>query len=72
MGIDFRKKDKTRLGAEKLEVQDLVRLGVIDPCLVVRNSLRYGASIASILLTAECAVLRETDYPLRQHDELHL
>ena len=30
---------------------------MIDPVQVVKNSILYGSSIASILLTSDCAVL---------------
>ena len=53
-------------------VENLVAKGVIDPVLVVKNSLLYGASIASILLTADCAVLHENGSPVKQHEELVL
>mgnify|MGYP000952611986 CR=1 FL=1 len=55
-GINFARRDFSQ-NSEAHEVEDLVAVGVIDPVLVVKNSLLYGASIASILLTADCAVL---------------
>ena len=56
-GIDFTKKSMTQ-ASEIFKVEDLVARGIIDPVLVVKNSLLYGASVASILLTADCAVLQ--------------
>lgn len=49
----------TQMQHSNFIVEDLIAKGVIDPVLVVKNSLLYGASIASILLTADCAVLHE-------------
>ena len=60
LGIDFRqtrsaKDNKTYV--EDFIAEDLVSKGVIDPLHVVKNSLLYGTSIGSILLTADCAVV---------------
>ena len=52
---------------DSYKVEDLVEKGVIDPVYVVKNSLLYGASIASILLTADCAVLQEPNQVIREH-----
>jgi len=47
---------------EKLET-------IVDPVKVVKSSLRYGAGLASILLTAECAVIdEEYDFFKRVHE----
>jgi len=70
-GIDFRKRQKTQL-SEEFEVKDLVTSGVIDPLLVVKNSLLYGSSIASILLTADCAVLQLPGERYIEHEEFKL
>ena len=59
-------------------VEDLVNKGIIDPVLVVKNSLLYGASIASILLTADCAILQVPETvgggvaAIHEHEELRL
>lgn len=59
-------------------VEDLVKKGIIDPVLVVKNSLLYGASIASILLTADCAILQVPEQvggrvaAIHEHEELRL
>eukprot|EP00347_Sterkiella_histriomuscorum_P020379 403338030 len=39
------------------EITNLLDKNIIDPAKVVKCALRYGAGLASILLTAECAVL---------------
>ena len=40
--------------------EDLVKAGVIDPAKVVRNALQNASSIASLLLTTEALVLRDS------------
>ena len=53
MGYDARKK----------EICNLRERGVVDPVKVVKHALRYGAGLASILLTAECSVVQDNyDY----------
>ena len=42
--------------AKKLEFEDLVKAGVIDPSKVVRCALQNASSIGSLLLTSECAI----------------
>jgi chaperonin GroEL len=49
MGYDARSK----------EICDLVSRGIIDPVKVVKSALKYGAGLASIMLTAECSVVEE-------------
>ncbi|GHU87777.1 60 kDa chaperonin [Spirochaetia bacterium] len=46
--------------AAKLEWVDMVKAGIIDPAKVTRSALQNAASIASLLLTTECAI---TDLP---------
>ncbi|MDR1319537.1 MAG: chaperonin GroEL, partial [Treponema sp.] len=46
--------------AAKMEWVDMVKAGIIDPAKVTRSALQNAASIASLLLTTECAV---TDIP---------
>lgn len=70
LGIDFKRRNLSQ-AQEKHVVEDLVTKGVIDPVLVVKNSMLYGASIASILLTADCAVLQD-DGRIHEHEELRL
>ncbi len=37
--------------------------GIVDPVKVVKHALRYGAGLASILLTAECSIVQDNyDY----------
>jgi len=42
--------------AKKLEFEDLMKAGVIDPSKVVRCALQNASSIGSLLLTSECAI----------------
>jgi chaperonin GroEL len=46
--------------AAKNEWVDMVKAGIIDPTKVTRSALQNAASIASLLLTTECAI---TDIP---------
>jgi chaperonin GroEL len=59
---DKAKTEKKGIGfdAAKLEWVDMVKAGIIDPAKVTRSALQNAASIASLLLTTECAV---TDIP---------
>jgi chaperonin GroEL len=56
------KNEKKGIGfdAAKLEWVDMVKAGIIDPAKVTRFALQNAASIASLLLTTECAI---TDIP---------
>ncbi len=49
--------------AAKMEWTDMVKAGIIDPAKVTRSALQNAASIASLLLTTECAI---TDIPEKQ------
>lgn len=42
--------------AETLEYVDMVKAGIVDPAKVVRTALQNAASIASLILTAECMI----------------
>ena len=59
---DKAKGEKSGVGfdAAKLEWVDMVKAGIIDPAKVTRSALQNAASIASLLLTTECAI---TDIP---------
>jgi chaperonin GroEL len=59
---DQAKKEKKGVGfdAAKMEWVDMVKAGIIDPAKVTRSALQNAASIASLLLTTECAI---TDIP---------
>ncbi len=46
--------------AAKNEWKDMMEAGIIDPAKVTRSALQNAASIASLLLTTECAI---TDIP---------
>ena len=75
LGIDFTSGCHTgRASNYDYQIEDLVEKGVIDPVHVVKNSLMYGASIASILLTADCAILHKPEDGKRivEHEELHI
>jgi chaperonin GroEL len=59
---DKAKSEKKGIGfdAAKMEWVDMVGSGIIDPAKVTRSALQNAASIASLLLTTECAI---TDIP---------
>ncbi|MDR1257265.1 MAG: chaperonin GroEL [Spirochaetaceae bacterium] len=59
---DKAKREKAGIGfdAAKEEWVDMVKAGIIDPAKVTRSALQNAASIASLLLTTECAI---TDIP---------
>jgi len=52
------KSEKKGIGydAAKMEWSDLVKAGIIDPVKVTRSAVQNAASIASLMLTTECAV----------------
>jgi chaperonin GroEL len=56
------KNEKKGVGfdAAKMEWVDMMKAGIIDPAKVTRSALQNAASIASLLLTTECAI---TDLP---------
>ena len=56
------KNEKKGVGydAEKMVWCDMVKSGIVDPVKVTRSALQNAASIASLILTTECAV---TDIP---------
>jgi chaperonin GroEL len=56
------KSEKKGVGfdAAKMEWVDMMKAGIIDPAKVTRSALQNAASIASLLLTTECAI---TDIP---------
>jgi len=56
------KSEKKGVGfdAAKMEWVDMMKAGIIDPAKVARSALQNAASIASLLLTTECAI---TDIP---------
>jgi chaperonin GroEL len=45
------------------EYGDLRKAGVIDPAKVTRSALQHAASIAALILTAECAVVERPTWP---------
>ncbi|HDQ14112.1 MAG TPA: chaperonin GroEL [Sediminispirochaeta sp.] len=56
------KHEKKGIGfdAARMEWIDMIKAGIIDPAKVTRSALQNAASIASLLLTTECAI---TDLP---------
>ena len=55
-----KEKKGTGFDASKMEWVDMMTAGIIDPAKVTRSALQNAASIASLLLTTECAI---TDIP---------
>ena len=51
-------KEKKNIGfdAARMEWVDMIDAGIIDPAKVTRSALQNAASVASLLLTTECAV----------------
>ena len=66
-------KDK-RLGynANTERVEDMYQSGIIDPTKVIKNSLVYGCSVASMILSTDSTVLHHDDQILIEHQEMHL
>ncbi len=62
---DRAKHEKKGIGFDASTMQwvDMLKLGIIDPAKVTRSALQNAASIASLLLTTECAV---TDLPEKE------
>ncbi len=56
-------KDGIGFNAATMEWTDMVKAGIIDPMKVTRSALQNAASIASLLLTTECAI---TDVPEKE------
>ncbi len=54
-------KDGFGFNAASGEYEDLIKAGVIDPKKVTRAALQNAASIASLLLTTECAVAEKPE-----------
>ena len=57
-GVEKVREGKDGLGfnAASGEYEDLIKAGVIDPKMVARVALEKAASVASLLLTTECAI----------------
>lgn len=53
--------------AANSEWGNMFTMGIIDPAKVTMSALRYSGSVASMLLTTECAMI---DLPLRNIDEM--
>jgi len=53
--------DRMGYDAEKAEYVDMIKAGILDPAKVVRCALQNAASVASLLLTTECAVTEKLD-----------
>ena len=66
---DRAKNEKKGIGfdASKMEWKDMFESGIIDPAKVTRSALQNAVSVASLLLTTECAI---TDIPERTLHQL--
>ncbi|MGL4981672.1 MAG: TCP-1/cpn60 chaperonin family protein, partial [Treponemataceae bacterium] len=55
---DKAKNEKKGIGfdAAKMEWKDMFAAGIIDPAKVTRSALQNAVSVASLLLTTECAI----------------
>jgi chaperonin GroEL len=49
--------------AEENVIQNLVTVGIVDPCKVTRSALENAASAACMLLTTDCAIVEEREEP---------
>src|ERR1700735_3496438 len=58
-----RAEGSTGLNAVTGELEDLVKVGVIDPAKVTRSALQNAASIAALLLTTEALVADKPEKP---------
>ena len=47
--------------AETDEYTDMLKSGIVDPAKVTRTSLQNAASVASLLLTTEAAIVHKPD-----------
>ena len=54
-------KDGFGFNASTGEYEDLIKAGVIDPKKVTRTALQNAASVASLLLTTECAIAEKPE-----------
>ena len=54
-------KDGYGFNAATGEYEDLIKAGVIDPKKVTRTALQNAASVASLLLTTECAIAEKPE-----------
>ena len=54
-------KDGFGFNAATGEYEDLIKAGVIDPKKVARIALQNAASVASLLLTTECAIAEKPE-----------
>ena len=52
--------------ADKMEFCNLFERGIVDPTKVVRSALENAASVACILLTADCLV---TEVPKKEEEK---
>lgn len=57
------KKEETNVGfdAEKNEITDMFKAGIIDPAKVARTALQNAASISSLLITTEAVVAEKPE-----------
>lgn len=57
MGYDINKLETTATA----EPVDMIKAGIVDPAKVVKDALRNGASVASMVLTTECLIADEKE-----------
>lgn len=57
------------LNAASGEYEDLIAAGVIDPTKVTRSALENAASIAGLMLTTECLVVKSPEKNKRDREE---
>jgi len=57
MGFDVNKLEST---ANAVPV-DMIKAGIVDPAKVVKDALRNGASVASMILTTECLICEKPE-----------
>jgi chaperonin GroEL len=57
--VEEAKKKKATEGfnAAKLEFDDMIQAGIVDPTKVVRSAIQNAASVAGLMITTECGVV---------------
>lgn len=59
--------------AKRKCIVNLIESNIIDPVKVVKSALRYGSGLASILLTAEAAIIDEDMFSkVRIHEQIKI
>lgn len=60
--IDEKRKINIGYNSDTEEITDLLKDGVIDPVKVIREAMENAVSIASMILTTECAMVTEKEW----------